>query len=333
MPCIPTTDLYFRNVVAPRISRSPFGRTSQRRPVRRIGENSFIAGRHAVVVRRDAPAVIARILRHPDLALTYVIDDDLSAAETDGGLPDDYRRRLIALRDGQHRTLVDRADHIVVCSDHLAEVYGRTGKPVSRLDPHWALPFADDRHFVRHQPDAPLDVAYMGSVTHGADRAFVFEVMTKLLERRSDIRFTLVSSRPLGNALDGHPAVRRLRPLPWWLYLYRARRARYHLALYPMLDTPFNRGRSLNKLIEHAVAGAPGIYSRRWDFAGHVREGETGHLAENIVSHWVDAADEALGDLPALQRMHGEAAKVAKDLNNPERQTAFWSGHLGLSPW
>jgi hypothetical protein len=35
----------------------------------------------------------------------------------------------------------------------------------------------------------------------------------------------------------------------------------FHLALYPLRDSPFNRGRSANKLFEHALVGAASLMS------------------------------------------------------------------------
>jgi hypothetical protein len=36
---------------------------------------------------------------------------------------------------------------------------------------------------------------------------------------------------------------------------------RFHLALYPLAPTPFNRARSANKLYEHAIVGAASLMS------------------------------------------------------------------------
>ncbi len=328
LPAIPTTDLYFANACRDRIGRWPGA--SGHGTITRVGANSFVAGRQAVVVRRDAPGVVDALLRDPHLRLSYVIDDDLAAVESDPSLPPDYRDRLIALREGQHKALVQRADTIVVCSDHLAQRYQEQGKATQVLDPHWRQPLAGSGHFAPIEAGGAIDVAYLGSVTHGADRAFVFDVLARLLAAEPRVRISLISSSPLGNALDAHPRVRRLRPQPWPLYRHSVRRRRYHLALYPMLDVPFNRGRSLNKLIEHAVVGAPGIYSRDWEFARHVGDGVTGMLADNTVEAWFEAARTALADPVGLRRMQQAARAHAATLNDPGRQRAFWHDRLEL---
>lgn len=323
---IPTTDLYFGNAMRSSIRLRP---GSPKRSILRVGANSFVCGKQAVVCRRDDERVVAALLARDDLRLTYVIDDDLDGAEADETLPDDYRRQLARLREGQYAALIERAETVVVPAEVLAAKYAER-KETALLDPHWSEAFADERHFAALESNAPIDIAYLGSVTHGADRAFVFEVMARLLGRNPRLRLTLVSAAPLGNALDRHPRVRRLRPLPWFLYRRRLARQRFHLALYPMLDTPFNRGRSLNKLIEHAVVGAVGVYSADWAFADRVRHGETGFLAENAVANWADTIEAALADPGRLRAMQRQARSLAARLNAPEPQRAFWRRQLGL---
>lgn len=329
-PTFPTTYLYLLNACLPWLGHFPIPFSMPGGTLRRLGANSFLAGRHVVVCRQDHPAVIWPIVRDESLTLTYVIDDDLWALEEDPSLPVDYRDRMIALREGQHRALVERARTVVVCSNHLAERYRDIAQATQILDPYWIEPMAGDRHFGAFEKNRMIDIAYLGSVTHGADRAFVFDVMARLLESHPRIRFTLVSAKPLGNALDRHARVRRLRPLPWFLYRRFMRFRRYHLALYPMLDTPFNQGRSLNKLIEHAIVGAPGIYSRGWEYADRVVDGKTGLLAENSVDAWVAAVESALADPRRLRAMQGAAREAASRLNNPAPQRAFWSADFEL---
>ncbi len=49
--------------------------------------------------------------------------------------------------------------------------------------------------------------------------------------------------------------------MPWWLYRRALARMRFHLAIYPLGDTPFNRARSASKLYEHALVGAASLMS------------------------------------------------------------------------
>ncbi|WP_146177455.1 hypothetical protein [Breoghania corrubedonensis] len=334
---IPTTDLYFANAcrdwLKPAV-RSGAGELRRHREplIRRIGANSFLAGDQAVVCRRDASGVVDAILSDPALQLTYVIDDDLDAAHDDESLPADYRSRLARLREGQYRALVERAQTIVVPTDHLAAKFAAT-HDVRQLGPVWAGPLADDSHFDRLARGKAFQIAYLGSVTHGADRAFVIKVLEAVLAARPDAAVTMIARGKLGCSLDGHPRLRLRRPLPWALHRARHARLRFHLALYPMLDTPFNRGRSINKVIEHAVLGAVGLYSADWVFADRIRDGETGFLAPNEESAWVAAILSAMDDPAGLRAMQAKARAAAQVLNDPTPQRLFWGERLGLEGW
>ncbi|WP_321505334.1 hypothetical protein [Breoghania sp.] len=323
---IPTTDLYFANACCDWVRPTPGRRTPV---VRRIGANSFLHGDQAVVCRRDTPRVIDALLGDPALKLTYVIDDDLDAADRDTTLPGDYRARLKRLRDGQYRALVDRARTIVVPSQHLADKFAASHETV-QIGPVWAGDAPTDAHFKALETGGVIDIAYLGSVTHGADRAFVSNVLQAVLAKRDDVRVTMIARKKLGTSLDGHPRLRLRRPLPWSLHRARHARLRFHLALYPMLDTPFNQGRSINKVIEHAMLGAVGLYSADWAFADHIGHGETGLLVENDEAAWVAAILSALEDPAALRAMQVRARASAAILNDPAPQRRFWAQQLGL---
>ncbi|WP_321341980.1 hypothetical protein [Breoghania sp.] len=323
---IPTTDLYFANACRDWLRPAKGRRTP---PIRRIGANSFLHGDQAVVCRRDTPRVIAAILDDPALRLTYVIDDDLDAADVDETLPGDYRARLKRLREGQYRAVLDRARTIVVPTQHLADKFAATHE-TAMLGPVWAGLPADDAHFSKLARGGQTHIAYLGSVTHGADRAFVSRVLEGVLATRDDVIVTMIARKKLGTSLDGHPRLRLRRPLPWSLHRARHARMRFHLALYPMLDTPFNQGRSLNKVIEHAMLGAVGLYSADWVFADRIRHGETGLLIENDEAAWVTAILNALDDPAHLRAMQAGARAEAAILNDPAPQRAFWAKQLGL---
>ncbi len=319
---IPTTDLYFLNAC-----RDWVGRGLRPGPIVREGANSFSSGDVAVVCRRDTAQVVGRLLQHCR-RLVYVIDDDLWAAEEDYTLPEDYRRRLIELRDGQHKRLVERAETVVVSSPKLVTRYQSLTNVVA-LDPYWSDPFADDRHFDALIAGGPLEIGYFGSASHAADRAFALAVFERLLDQDERIRATIVGRADLPAKLRGHPRLRILDPLPWSRHRRRLRRLRFHLLLYPTLPTPFNTARSINKMIEHAVLGGVGVYSDCWEFADRIAVPKAGLLARNRVETWVDAVSELTKNFSRLKDAQQSAAEAAKAVNDLEFQRAFWSERLG----
>ena len=90
------------------------------------------------------------------------------------------------------------------------------------------------------------------------------------------------------------------------------------------MDTPFNRGRSVNKLIEHAVVGAAPIYSADWSETNQVLRGHPAIRLPNAIHAWAEAAS-ALIRAPHRARdlAHG-AQRLASRLNDPEPQRKLW---------
>ena len=288
---LPTTDLYILNACRPWLDQPPFKAGA----IRRVGANSFICGDAIIVSRRDSNSVVQKLLRRTDKRLYYIIDDNLWAADDDISLPDDYRRRLIALREGQHRLLCERAHTIVVSSKVIEEIYRDRGHQVVQLDPYWSEPFADHSHFETLRDGAPVEIGYLGSGTHMADRAFVVQVFEELLAKGLNCRLTMIGTKGVPDSLATHPRFRSLSNLPWSRYRKRLTKLRFHLLLYPMIPSAFNQSRSINKVIEHAVVGGIGIYSDTWTHAREVEKNSAGYLVNNDATNWSKAISTFAG--------------------------------------
>ncbi|MCY0096899.1 hypothetical protein [Hoeflea ulvae] len=324
---LPTTDLYFLNACRRWLGSRPFYPA----PIRRVGANSFTCGDSIIVSRRDSPAVVERLLRKSCGQFCYIIDDDLWALDDDTSLPVAYRQRLITLRDGQHRRLTERADTIIVSSSVLADVYRDRGHRVVQLDPFWSEALADGSHFDPLADGAPLEVGYLGSSSHASDRGFVLQVFEELAARDLNLRLTIIGTADVPAHLRKHPKLQILKHLPWPLYRKRLARQRFHVLLYPSLPTAFNKARSFNKLIEHAVAGGVGIYSDSWNFAQDIEANKAGFLLENTVEHWADFLGAI--DRTGLKASSNSTLAYTRELNLTSRskQLEFWKKTLKLS--
>jgi hypothetical protein len=79
-------------------------------------------------------------------------------------------------------------------------------------------------------------------------------------------------------------------------------RQRFHLALYPLAQTAFDRARSASKLTEHAILGAAGLYPQGWAPARALGQGAL--LAP-------DDPPPGAGDKTALEQ-RAELAQIAQ---------------------
>lgn len=323
---LPSTDLYFANACRDWIA----ARWDPRRaPVRRIGPNSFMRGEWLIVIREERAAMIRRARDWPG-RIAYVIDDDAPAAAECPTLPAAYRRRMAAFVRDCHAPLVARVDVILAASDGLAEALTaqRPDAAIRRIDPVWCADLADQAHFAVPEAGGALRIVHLGSGSHGPALARVAPAILALLTTMPAAQFTYFAERPIDPALEAHPRGTRLQPKPWPEYQRWLARQRFHLALYPLLDTAFDRARSANKLREHAIVGAAGLYPEWWQPARALGAGALTAPAEP--AQWHEALRAATN--PAMLRaVAAEAARRLAGEDQAARQRALWAELLGLS--
>ena len=311
-PHSPTADLYFVNAAG----------SDGCQNVRRIAPTVFAAPCGTLVMRHAG-----RVADLPPGPVVYLIDDDIPSGVADPGLPRLYRRKLAMLEAPCWRRLVDRADHVVAASATLAgRLEEERGSPVKVMSPYWSEPFATLDH---HDNGQVIDIAYLGSAVHRADLKFLLPVFEALLAADRRVRIHLAQRHLLPSTLARNPRVLRLAGRGWGAYRAAACGRRFHIALYPLLDSPFNRARSLNKLIEHAICGAAPIYSNGWPEARRVVDGASGLVRPNLPQAWIDAALYLIRDDGARGRIASGAQALGRELNDPAPQRRLWGALLG----
>lgn len=327
---LPTTHLYFLNAMAPQLAR-----WWRRAPVAGVGDNCFVHGDAMVLIRRDKPRIMREALHWPG-RLAYLIDDDIAAGLTSEYLPEAYRQGFARFEREFHRPLLARADLVVAPSRALAdrlrdpaEHQGRKVRTeIRRIDPFWSAQFADQTHYAPLSRGAPLRIVHLGSGSHQAALDAVAPQVAALLDRHRHAHFTYFAGKPVHPALEAHPRARRVETKTWPEYRRWLGRHRFHLALYPLMPDRFDRARSINKLIEHALVGAVGIYPEDWIPATMV----AGHAltAPSDPRGWADALEDAVARQGVLAEMAaGAAAQLgARDYAGSQRR--LWHEFLGL---
>lgn len=315
-PDSPTADLYFRNACRDLLP----GQVKQLAPTVFASSTACLVMRHGM-----------RAGRLPERRrLIYLVDDDIDAGTNDDSLPFFYRQKLRMVEGPFGRKIKRFAGVAVVGSPVLAKLF----KPLMEthlLRPYWSEQFASLDHFNGlGEPDRWIDMAYLGSVVHKSDLQFILPVAMELLRRHPRLRFFLPQRHRLPTEVENHPRVRRIQGLGWTAYRAEISSRRFHVALYPLLDTPFNRGRSPNKLIEHAVVGAAPVYSTSWREAARASTRGAALCLQNDPSAWLDGLDDLIADHQWMQSLASSAQNLAALLNKPEPQRKLWSDLLGL---
>lgn len=263
--------------------------------------------------------------------LIYLLDDAIDLDGADAALSAYWRFKLRMVERAAADALIRRAEAVVVSSPALAGMIRARapGAEVRRLDPYWSDPLSGLAH---HEDAGPLRLAYLGSQTHGADFARLAPMLRAFLDDRPEAELIVGGGH---GRMVGHARARDLGPMGWAAYRGVLPKLRPHVALYPLRDTPFNAARSLNKLIEHAVAGAAGLYAECWPGAARAVEAGAGLALGPDPADWrapLDAlaADRGLacGGLAFGMAQAGRA--LAGEINDAGAQRRLWAELLGL---
>ncbi len=315
-PDSPTADLYFLNACGDWLDAG----------VTRLGPTVFASAAACLVMRHDlraAPAARPRTV--------YFVDDAVDEGVDDPSLPFLYRQKLRIAERATLRRVAPGAAAVVASSAALAERYAG-GAEAHALDPYWSEPFAGTAHFAPLAGgDGWIEAAYLGSAVHSADLAFLWPAIGAALAVNPRLRFHLPLRHRLPDRLAGHPRILRIPGRGWSAYREGLAGRRFHIALYPLLDTPFNRGRSINKLIEHAVVGAAPVYSRSWAGGRRAEAAGAGLAVRNEPADWLAAISHLAGRHQTARGLAAGAEALARRLNRPEAQRGLWSDLLGLA--
>ena len=139
----------------------------------------------------------------------------------------------------------------------------------------------------------------MGTLTHEADLRMVLAPLRALLSRHAGrVRLELVggaAGQRMASLFEGLPF--RMRdpgnedPYPRFVPWMR-QHLRWDVAIAPLEDDAFTRGKSDLKYLDYGALGIPGVFSDVRPYRDTVRHRETGLLAANEPGAWAEALEE-----------------------------------------
>lgn len=281
--------------------------------VQRDGISSDLAPRFLEAVRRA------------DLKLVVDVDDDLFALGAHHAV---YGAGLRAFR-----LMLDESDLVIVTSERLRDALGvapeRSAVLPNMHDEHlWFTP-TDDGAGADGPADRRLRLMFMGTRTHAEDLAFLRPVLDTL-RRECGIPcelFVVGGADPSGEEpwyteIDvPHSAYPRFVP---WL---RARRHTWDVALAPLCDTDFNRGKSDLKLLDYGALELAGVYSDVPAFDTCV-DGVTGLKVANTVDAWVAAIERLAREVDLRDEIARNAFEYVRDHRTLSHEGTRWIGAL-----
>jgi hypothetical protein len=244
--------------------------------------------------------------------VVYVIDDDLAEAAADLSLPAAYRARMVPAAERQVRLLA-LADAVVVCSDALAARFESAPSAVAVMTPPLIAPLPERVHFdVGPSVRQPWRIGFHGTRAHLADLVHIAPALAALQRGRGDTELELMLGAHVPDTLAGLPRLCAPAPLSWEKFRAFQVSRRVHIGLAPLLDTPFNRGKSFIKFLDIAAMGGVGVYSRRAPYTEIVQHGVNGLLAGDEPDDWYDCVQRLLYRPDEAARMAAAAADRAQ---------------------
>lgn len=256
--------------------------------------------------------------------IVYLIDDDLAAAAEDETLPPAYRERM-ARASAQQPRLLALADDVVACSAALAARFADRHSRLQVMTPPLISPLPLLDHLnASPSPQHPWRIGFHGTRAHLADLEQIAPALECLQRERENTQLELMLGMHTPPRLAELPRVHCPAPLPWAKFRQYQVQQRVHIGLAPLLDTPFNRGKSFIKFLDITVMGGVGIYSNRYPYTEVVNHGENGLLAGDSPAEWQSVIDYLLNHPQKAHRMAKQAALDAKRIGNPEKAAMFW---------
>jgi hypothetical protein len=253
---MPTIDYYLQELLD----------SAAREPARLVYDADVARWLGASAAERIEPGTRVVLVRMPDrrwakvieaardkvVEVIWLIDDDVVAARDDSWLPDDYRLRLLSDYARFRRHFAHQVDRVWASTAPIAARF-----PASRVEirpPQPIPPRAADEH--------PVTIFYHGTSSHRREHAFLLPIFRRVQAASTNTLIEVAGGHAVYRMFRGVPRLRVVHPVPWPDYLQHLRAGNYQIGLVPLLDTPFNRGRTGIKVFEIAAIGARGVVSR-----------------------------------------------------------------------
>ena len=277
----PTVDYYLRDL----LDAAP---SEAHRLVFDDQVESFSGARPAEVIQAGTRVILVRmpssrwqgVLRRAEreiVNVTWLIDDDVLAAREDPWLPEQYRLKLLGDYVRFRRDFASLIDWIWAATPQIAARF-----PADRVElrpPKLFRAAAPERRWVT--------IFYHGTSAHRREHAFLLPIFHEVQARCDHTLIEVSGDHALYRELRSVPRLRVIHPLGWPDYLAHLRAGNYDIGLAPLLDTPFNRGRSGLKALQFSELGVQGVLSQRTPYTDYAQLPGM-HLVGDDSAAWIE---------------------------------------------
>lgn len=257
--------------------------------------------------------------------IVYLMDDDVASAEDAKWLPGGYRDRMMRVAHGEFQTMVNLCDRFIVTCDFLARRFA--SPKTDLLEPPYLHP---PKHLDHLDDKSSIVIAYHGTLVHRDDVAAVAPALRQLHDKYPQVRIQIVMGSYVPSALKGLSRVEIVPAMPWEDYKRFIDKTRAHIAIAPILETPYNLGKSVIKIMDIAALGAVGVYTRSEPYTKYIDNGVNGFLVENDPLMWQKTLAWLVERPDEIRRMAQNAQDLAGRIGAMSILEDYWCDTLSL---
>ncbi len=240
-----------------------------------------------VLQKRLLPKMILNRLRKHSRALVFEFDDVVTLKKDDAGAI-----RESPTKDRRFRRTVRVADAVVTTNETLAEHARRNGADLGRVH---VLPTVID--LARWAPrghgggSKEITIGWMGTPSNLPSVEILKAPLTRLCRRYEGLKVKIVCEEPI--AMEGVRLVHQ----PFSAENEVADVSSFDIAVAPLVEDPWTRGKVSTKLLAYFGAGLPVVASDVTANRIYIRDGENGFLVgtlgqwEERLSKLIDSAE------------------------------------------
>jgi processive 1,2-diacylglycerol beta-glucosyltransferase len=271
---------------------------------------------------------LLRQIRDRGMTLVYTLDDNLLDLES--SYP--HRRFLTEDEERVIQLLIEEADGVVVSTNalraRLAPLNADTFLVHNSIDPRLFGADVPDREA---SPSGRRVIGYMGTRTHDDDVLLVADALREILERHRD-----GWELQIVGAIRDHRHMERFKGLPAQLsgpsakldypsfVFWASENMTWDVGIAPLVDNAFTRCKSDMKFLDYGALGIAGVYSDLGPYAETVRHGETGWLAPNSTTAWVEGLERLIADAELRARLAANARRYVYRERTADRSAREW---------
>jgi len=251
--------------------------------------------------KRLLPKLLANRLRKHSRSLVFEFDDVVTLKKTEEGTI-----RESSTRERRFRRIVRQADAVIVTNDYLGELARRAGTADEKVK---VFPSVIDisRWPLRPREGAGerITIGWMGTPSNLPSMEIIRTPLVRLCRRFDHLEVKVVCEEPL------RMEDVRLVNQPYFSGAEEADVRTFDIAVAPLVEDPWTRGKISTKVLAYFAAGLPVVASNVSSNRLYVRDGENGFLAGTL-GEWEDRLARLI-EGPDLRRAVGTRARESAE--------------------